>query len=72
MTGLGCRAVAGIFAYRERNKIAVACEALAWLETLAQAAERIDKQEAEAIFASGDAMGARRWCDEPCSGDISH
>ena len=34
----------------------MARESLAWLETFAKAAERIDKQEAEAIFASGDAM----------------
>ena len=48
-----------IFAYREKNKVAVAREALAWLETFAKAADRIDKEEAEALFDSGDAMAAQ-------------
>jgi sugar phosphate isomerase/epimerase len=48
-----------IFAYRERDKIAVARESLAWLDLLGQAADRIDDAEAEAIFASGDAMKAQ-------------
>ena len=48
-----------IFAYREKDKVAVARESLAWLETFAKAAERIDDQEAEAIYATGDAMAAQ-------------
>jgi xylose isomerase len=48
-----------IVAYRERNKFAVATEALAWLETLAAAADRIDKNEAEAIFATCAAMASQ-------------
>ena len=48
-----------IFAYRERDKIAVARESLAWLDLLGKAADRIDDAEAEAIFASGDAMKAQ-------------
>ena len=48
-----------IFAFREKNKIAVARESLAWLETFAKAAERIDPKEADEIYASGDAMAAQ-------------
>lgn len=48
-----------IFAFRERDKIAVARESLAWLETFAKAAERIDPEEAEAIYAKDDAMAAQ-------------
>lgn len=48
-----------IFAFREKNKIAVARESLAWLETLSAAANRIDDAEAEAIFDTGDAMAAQ-------------
>jgi hypothetical protein len=37
----------------------VARESLAWLETFAKAAERIDPKEADAIYEAGDAMAAQ-------------
>jgi xylose isomerase len=49
-----------VFAYREKDKIAVARESIAWLEALSAAAERLPSDELEAVFQSGDAMAAQR------------
>ncbi len=57
-----------VFAYRERDKVAVGRESIAWLETLMGAAERLDRTQAEAALASGDAMLATRLLREALVG----
>jgi hypothetical protein len=47
-------------ATRERDKVAVARESLAWLEALRKAAGRLDGRAVESVLGSGDAMKATR------------
>lgn len=49
-----------VFAFREKDKVAVARESIAWLEALSAATARLNSAELEAVLASGDAMAAQR------------
>ncbi len=57
-----------VFAYRERDKIAVAKESIAWLETLSRISERLDRKKVEAVLKSGDAMKAQKLVREAMFG----
>jgi sugar phosphate isomerase/epimerase len=48
-----------VFAFRERDKVAVATESIAWIDALIAAAGRLDRKEVEAVLVSGDAMKAQ-------------
>jgi sugar phosphate isomerase/epimerase len=48
-----------IFAYREKEKVAVATESLAWLDAISAAAERLDSSEVDEIWKTQDAMRAQ-------------
>ncbi|MEW5815763.1 MAG: TIM barrel protein, partial [Spirochaetota bacterium] len=47
-----------VFAYRERDKVAVARESLAWLKGLMEVAGRLEAKQMEEVLFSGDAMKA--------------
>jgi len=57
-----------VFAYHERDKVAVARESLAWLEALRKAAGRLDGHAVEKVLDSGDAMKATRLVREALLG----
>jgi xylose isomerase len=57
-----------VFAYRERDKVAVGRESLAWLQTLMAAADRLPARAVEAVLESGDAMAATRLLREALVG----
>ena len=57
-----------VFPYRERDKVAVGRESLAWLEALRGAAGRLDQQAVERVLESGDAMAATRLVREALLG----
>jgi sugar phosphate isomerase/epimerase len=59
-----------VFAYRERDKVAVGRESLAWLTALMGAAERLDRDGADAAMASGDAMQATKLLREALLGKV--
>jgi len=49
-----------VFAFREKDKVAVANESIAWLEALSDAAGRLDRKGVEAVLKNNDAMQAQR------------
>jgi hypothetical protein len=49
-----------VFAFREKDKVAVATESIAWLEALSAAAARLDRAEIQSVLKTGDAMHAQR------------
>jgi sugar phosphate isomerase/epimerase len=57
-----------VFAYRERDKVAVGQESLAWLRALMAAADRLDQKAVESALESGDAMAATRLLREALVG----
>lgn len=57
-----------VFAYHERDKIAVARESLAWLEALREAAGRLDPKAVEKVLDSGDAMKSTKLVREALFG----
>ncbi len=57
-----------VFAYRERDKVAVGRESVAWLNALMKAADRLDSTAVNAVLESGDAMAATRLLREALLG----
>lgn len=57
-----------VFAYHERDKVAVARESLAWREALRKAAGRLDGHAVENVLDSGDAMKATKLVREALLG----
>jgi sugar phosphate isomerase/epimerase len=57
-----------VFAYRERDKVAVGRESIAWLRALRDAAGRLDRAAIEEAMRTGDAMAATRLCREALLG----
>jgi len=49
-----------VFAYREKEKIPVARESIAWMEGLSKVADRLDRKKVEAVLKSGDAMESQK------------
>ncbi len=48
-----------VFAFHERDKVAVASESLKWLDLFQEAASRLDPKEVESVLQSNDAMKAQ-------------
>ncbi len=57
-----------VFAYRERDKVAVGRESIAWLRALMAAADRLDARAVQDVLDSGDAMAATRLLREALTG----